>query len=111
MLRRPLSTSKADGERPLARNKTMPYVIIAHGPVSNPGLIEAEYLQHYNPSANHGRGDATFTNDQDKAMQFASVFDALQMIMQAPPERPLRADGQPNRPIRAFSLEIQKLPA
>lgn len=43
-------------------------------------------------------------------MRFANRGDAMALIATAPKSRPLRADGQPSCPLRAFTLEILPLP-
>jgi hypothetical protein len=83
----------------------MTTVIIAHGPVSGSYQIEGEYVKSYSPEAYDGRGDATFTKDITEARIFANITEAMEFTMRQPRNRPFRADGKPNRPLTAFTLE------
>jgi hypothetical protein len=87
----------------------MSWTIMAYGPVSGPELIAGEYLKAYDPEAFDGRGDAVFTNDVAEAMTFKSMEEALTFAHRTPKARPLRADGRPNRPLTAFTLEVVAL--
>jgi hypothetical protein len=84
-------------------------VIKAFGPVSGPDMIKGEYLKSYDPEAYDGRGDALFTGDIGEAMKFTSHGEALTFAMTVPKSRPLRADGKPNKPLTAFTLEIMPI--
>jgi hypothetical protein len=81
-------------------------VIIAYGPVSGSYEIDGEYVKSYDPNAFDGRGDATFTKDITKALKFPDKSWAMRFAMHQPINRPFRADGKPNRPLTAFTLEF-----
>lgn len=66
--------------------------------------VEGQYLKSYDPEAHDGRGDATFTRDRSEAMRFSDVVAALDLWKAVPKCRPLRPDGEPNRPLTAFSV-------
>lgn len=90
----------------------MTIVVISHGLYG--GAVEQEgkstgFVESYDPSAYKGRGFATFTDDPQRAMKFASPENAYDFMNQVPPELPVRPDGKPNRPIRAFTLEIANI--
>lgn len=85
----------------------MKTVIVAYGPVSGSYQICGEYLKSYDPEAHDGFGDATFTTDINKALVFDTFAAALLFTRQQPANRPLRADGRPNRPLTAFTLEYK----
>lgn len=53
-----------------------------------------------------GRGDATLTSNVDEALRFESPVAALMFWRSQSETRPLRDDGQPNRPLTAFTVEI-----
>jgi hypothetical protein len=72
--------------------------------------VEGAWLKSYDPEAHDGRGDATWTNDPAQAQQFASAMEAHRFWRQPSRTRPRRADGQPNRPLTAFSVSIEALP-
>jgi hypothetical protein len=74
------------------------------------GWLEPDaYLLSYDPDAFGGRGDVLFTPDKAKALRFADHVAVFECLRQQPRKRPLRPDGKPNRPITAFTLEIQRL--
>ena len=80
-------------------------VIIAHGPVSGSYEIAGEYVKTYDPEAHNGRGAATFTKDVNEALKFSDFTEAMAFARKQPANRPFRADGKPNRPLTAFTLE------
>lgn len=92
----------------------MTYVIKVYGPVGvvisqpDPEMIAGQYLSSYDPEAHDGQGDASFTNDRAKALEFETVEAALAFAHASPIKRPLRADGRPNRPLTAFHLDVQQ---
>jgi len=74
--------------------------------VGQVGVPVGQYLKHYDPEAHEGRGFATWTDEEDQALEFADATEAFEFYNQVPPNRPVREDGQPNRPLTAFSVEI-----
>lgn len=92
----------------------MAKVIVCFGAVGlvvNPGPDpRGQYLKMYDPEAFDGRGSCDWTPDPELAIKFANTTDAVATIMTAPVARPVRADGAPNRPLRAYSLSIQEVP-
>jgi len=89
----------------------MKTVIIAYGPVSGTYTIDGEYVKSYNPDAHDGRGDASFTKLLEEALRFTDMTEALEFAMRQPECRPRRADGRPNRPLTAFTLEYKNVDA
>jgi hypothetical protein len=90
----------------------MAFVIMAHklkGLASMPSSGVPGYLKRYDPEAHDGRGDATFTNDKNEAIRFASLIDAWIFWKQVPKSRPVRQDGEPNRPLTAFTITIEPM--
>ena len=67
------------------------------------------YLSHANFDACDGMGDFIFTDDKDKAMRFPSLEAAMEFWKTQSTIRPLRDDGQPNRPLTAFSAAFETL--
>lgn len=53
-----------------------------------------------------GRGRTTFTRDRTRAITFDSVGDAFEYWDQQSKTVPMRPDGEPNRPLTAFTVEI-----
>lgn len=64
------------------------------------------YLRSYDPEFADGRGLAEWTDDIDHAMRFATSGEAWMLWRSPSKRRPVRADGQPNRPLAAFTIEI-----
>lgn len=48
--------------------------------------------------------------DPAKAMRFDNAADALEFTMQRSTVCPFRPDGEENRPLRAFTVQIEALP-
>ena len=61
-----------------------------------------------NPDAPTGWIDGS--TDHAQALRFASLSDAVEFTMQVSKVKPLRPDGLPNRPLRAFTIEFKALP-
>lgn len=52
-----------------------------------------------------GRGLVTFTTDPNKAIQFDSLLEAMEYWKTQSRIRPRRPDGEPNRPLTAYTVE------
>jgi hypothetical protein len=65
---------------------------------------EPIWLKAVDLEAHDGRGDLKFTDHPDDALRFADVPEAFETWRRQSTTRPLRADGQPNRPLTAFSV-------
>ena len=71
--------------------------------------LEGQYLETYDPDAYDGLGYATWTDDPDKAMRFDDAMSVLMFWRQQSSARPLRDDGEPNRPLTAYTVEPRNL--
>jgi hypothetical protein len=81
---------------------------IAPGAADPTGL----YLRSYDPEGHDGRGDADWTADLAQAKVFASPMEAFEEWRRVPNVLPVRPDGQPNRPLTAYSVTFpDPLPA
>lgn len=67
---------------------------------------KGQYLANYDPEAHGGLGDADWTQDLDKAMRFPDQIAAFRCWTSVPRRRPTRPDGQPNKPLTAFAIEV-----
>jgi hypothetical protein len=76
-----------------------------HLPVGDPPV----YLKSYDIEAHRGRGHAEWTRDLNNAMQFVSFEHAYRAWNTQSKIRPLRPDGKPNKPLTAFSVEVEEL--
>ena len=61
-----------------------------------------QYLKSFTPGGPGNRGYLVTTPDVAKALRFASIGDAHTFWRQA---HGIRADGKPNRPLTAFTIE------
>lgn len=69
------------------------------------------WIKSADVEAHDGRGEATFTVLPNNALAFESFAEAHACWTQVSTVRPLRDDGQPNRPLTAFTVEIMELPS
>lgn len=68
------------------------------------------YLEWFSVDAYNGRGADAWTHDVTKAMRFPSVEAATECWKRQSTVTPLRSDGQPNRPLTAYNIIIEKMP-
>lgn len=68
------------------------------------------WLRTADVEAHDGRGDVTFTLLAHEALAFPDQVAAFEFWRQQSTARPLRPDGQPNRPLTAFTVSIEELP-
>lgn len=73
------------------------------------GSVGGQYLASYDPEAHDGWGDAVFTNDIREALVFDNIGAAFEAWKSSPKSRPLRPDGQPNRPLSAFTITFEQV--
>lgn len=59
--------------------------------------------------AHNGLGAFIFSNSPTKAKRFATAEEALTFYRTVSPSRPTRPDGEPNRPLTAFSVEVRRI--
>lgn len=71
------------------------------------GDLDGLFLREYDPDAHDGRGVITGTRQREHALQFADPGAALACWRQTSKVRPLRPDGRPNRPLTAYTVEVQ----
>lgn len=70
-------------------------------------MIVGQYLAAYDPEAHDGYGEAEWTSDRTLAKVFTGLREAHAYWSQTPKCRPTRPDGEPNRPLCAFSVEFR----
>lgn len=58
-----------------------------------------------------GRGCVEWTDDPKKARGFETRFDAMEFWRTPSKTVPKRPDGKPNRPLTAFTVSVEELPA
>lgn len=62
------------------------------------------YLLAYDPEANDGQGFADWTRSAAEARGWPTKEEAVAAWQAIPRARPRRGDGQPNRPLTAFTM-------
>lgn len=80
--------------------------LIISGDPGPQSIIKPIYLKSYNPDGHGGRGDIQWTDDPKEARQFATIGDAMMEYMRPSKLRPLRDDGGPNQPMKAFTIAV-----
>jgi hypothetical protein len=80
-------------------------------PGLEPALGLPGYLRAFDPDADDGRGVVVVTQDRREAMRFDAAAAALAMWKRQSSVRPLRPDGQPNRPLTAFTVMLEQADA
>lgn len=80
---------------------------IVTGPGHPPAL--GDYLVTADVEAHDGRGSVTWSADPGQALLFDNHLEAFNFWRQQSTLRPVRPDGQPNRPLTAFSAEVVQL--
>lgn len=92
----------------------MSWVLVCHGLVGT--VVEGErdapvgaYLASFDVDAHDGLGTCTWTTNLDDALHYPSTIAAIQAWRTVSRVRPRRPDGQPNRPLTAFSVEPRRV--
>lgn len=87
------------------------YVIRILGVGSDMGMFDhmpATYLKSYDVDAYDQVAATVFTQNIHDALHFASRTIAFTTWQTQSTARPLRDDGEPNRPLTAFSVSIEE---
>src|SRR5215467_7603002 len=93
------------------RSLTHPWVLRVVGMATagyqgpDPG---GQYVVGCDVDAHDGRGDATLTEDPDRARGFRDPVEALAYWKRPSSVRPVREDGRANRPLTAFTVAVEK---
>jgi hypothetical protein len=69
-----------------------------------------KYLMDVDVDAFGGRGRIKWTNDPACAMVFLDAPEAWELWRRQSTVAPLRDDGKPNRPLTAYTIEIEPIP-
>ncbi len=78
--------------------------MVPGGTAPPPGVTA--YLAWYDPDASDGLGEMIWTTKVADALRFATQEAAVSFYLQVSQVRPVRPDGQPNRPLTAFTVSI-----
>lgn len=71
-----------------------------------PNLADGEWLMDFDNEFDGGRGSIQTTSDIHQAKKFENVAEALRTWKQQSVTNPIRPDGEFNRPLTAFTVEI-----
>lgn len=78
--------------------------------ITDPTQPEAGPLvSYYNPDADGGRGAVRLTVEPTEAATFDTAAEAAEFYRQTSTVRPTRPDGQPNRPLTAYTVMLDTL--
>jgi hypothetical protein len=72
-----------------------------------PCPIAGEWIQSFDFEYDNSRGDGLFTDNPSKALVFASQYEAHKFWNTQSVTRPLRDDGQPNKPLTSTTCVIE----
>jgi hypothetical protein len=83
-------------------------VIVAVGFVNRQHCPHAgQYLEWFDFDYANGLGRGEFTKDRTKALEFKDAGEAMTFWKTVSRVKPFRADGKPNRPLTALTVEIK----
>ncbi len=71
-----------------------------------PCPIAGQFLKSFDFEYDNGVGHGEFTSNVEEAMEFETIRDASEFWMTVPKCRPIREDGEPNRPLTCSTVEI-----
>lgn len=85
---------------------------------AGPTPFDGQYLVEYDPERDGRAPDGApmlahvlTSPEKARARRFRDAADAWRLWGQTSKRRPLRADGKPNRPLTAFTIEITQAAA
>lgn len=67
---------------------------------------DGQYLISYDPTIKDDVFTLTFTTDMHKARRFLTLASAVDCYRKISPNHPTRADGEPNRPLTAYTVSF-----
>ena len=75
----------------------------------HPCPIAGQYLESFDHEAHDGLGFGTFVLNPTHAMRFKDLVEAAEFWKTVPLCRPMRPDGQPNRPLTATTVTFEEV--
>jgi hypothetical protein len=75
----------------------------------SPSPVDGQYLAEFDPDGFDGRGYARAVSDPRYAMIFHGNAAAFAYWKTQSTDKPFREDGQPNRPLTAYTVEFVKI--
>lgn len=89
----------------------MSVVMLVHGlalPIATT-VHDGQYLVDYDPDRDLPLGHIVTTPNLEEAKRFSSAIEAMELWRRVSSKVARRPDGQPNRPLTAFTVEIVKV--
>ena len=82
------------------------YALLVVGAANgHPTEYDGQYVQTFDPDYEDGLGRVWTTRYLSEARVFSTVAEALEFWRTQSTVKPLRADGKPNRPLTALTVE------
>lgn len=72
--------------------------------------VVGQYVKSFDVEAGGGRGLLVATPEAAEALRFDTLADAGEFWRRVPVCHPIRLDGEPNRPMTAFHVQIEEAP-
>jgi hypothetical protein len=89
---------------------TMPFIIRLYSLAHSPDILYPnKFLKSFDPDGNGGAGQYDTALDPKDAQFFKSTKDAIDVWRSSSKTRPYRPDGESNRPLTAFNIEIVEI--
>jgi hypothetical protein len=98
------------GEASASAEKGDTAVKVVAGIARGNGPTLLEYVESCDVDAHRGRGDVRLSRDVAKAMRFPDFEAAVTYWKRQSRVRPLRPDGEPNRPLTAYNITTENVP-
>jgi len=70
---------------------------------------EGQYLRSFDHEHDNGMGWGEFTSNIARAKKFDTREELFEFWTKVPKCRPIRPDGQPNRPLTALSVTVEPI--
>lgn len=74
-----------------------------------PSELDGRLVERFDPDYAGGLGRVWGTAEPRLALQFRRMADAIALVQSVSKVAPRRADGRPNRPLTAYTVEILPL--
>lgn len=88
----------------------MAFVIKLIGLAGGRPTLEGRYVKSYTADGHGGRGHMEATRDISEARRFQTAIEAMEEWKRVSRSHPIRADGKPNRPLSAYTIEVVRTP-
>lgn len=91
------------------KGETMFVIKILSGAGGMKTPLDGKYVKGFDPDAFDGRGNVTGTPTREHAMQFPEAGEAFLFWTTQSTVRPMRPDGKPNRPMTAYTINVERV--